>query len=468
MHNHINRDGFFVDGALTGAALSAGSLHLDPTFTAKLSGSIFASPLYVENGVQGKGTFYVVTASNNVYAIDEATGKLALPVKNMGATPTTYNGTVGPGGIVGTPAIDPSTRLIVFDAKTAPSVHTIHALSIDDFSEKWSLDVSTLSDPVVGKFVPDAQSERSAVLIVGGIAYVAYGGYWGDGGNYHGWLVGVPLSGPSGAKAYATPDGQCGMWAAGGPSSDGTNIYASTGNGAHQGSTWQGEFAIMRFQPGPVFSNSPVDYWFNVNANGDQDLSGASPLIVDAPSMTPSKLVVHVGKDGNAYLLDRANLKGSAAPLSSASIMGGSGEMANVPATATIPSGTYVATISNDGSQGSACPNGTTGDLVVFKLDPSAANKITVAWCADNLGGGSPSITTSDGASDPIVWTFGTDSKGGAKSGDSQLHAWDLATGKPIITGSDTVANTRHFTTPIFVHGRVMIVGDGGLYAFKP
>jgi hypothetical protein len=211
-----------------------------------------------------------------------------------------------------------------------------------------------------------------------------------------------------------------------------------------------------------------VDYWFNVNDNGDQDLSGANPLIVDAPSMTPSALVVQLGKDGNAYLLDRSNLKGSAGPLSSAAIMGGSGEMANVPASATITSGTYVATISNDGSQGKTCPGGTTGDLVVFKLDPSAPNKVSVAWCADNKGGGSPSITTSDGAADAIVWTFGTDTQGGNKSGDSQLHAWDLATGKPVITGSDTVPNTHRFTSPIFVHGRVMIVGDGGLYAFKP
>src|SRR5262249_31837144 len=145
------------------------------------------------------------------------------------------------------------------------------------------------------------------------------------------------------------------------------------------------------------------------------------PLVVDVPSMSPSALLVHVGKDGNAYLLDRSNLKGGASPLASKKIMGGSGEMSNVPAWATVPSGTYIATISNDGSLGSACPAGTSGDLVVFKLDPAAASKMTVVWCADNKGGGSPSITTSDGTHDALVWTFGTDRKGGQKSGDGQL-----------------------------------------------
>lgn len=475
MHAHVNRDGFYVDGAFTEAALGSGTIHLDPTFNAAVMGNIYASPLYVQNGVGGKGTFYVVTASNNVYAIDETTATSSIPSKNVGPVPTVGTGTTPPGGIVGTPAIDPTTRLMVFDAETAPSTHTIHAWSIDTFKEAWSYDVSMASVPMAGggplAFDPAPQSQRSAVLIVGGIAYVTYGGYWGDAGNYHGWVVGVPLSGPAGVKLYATPTVQCGMWAAGGPASDGTNIFVSTGNGV-KGSTWGGEFAVMRFQAGPVFSGQPTDYWYNVNDNGDQDLSGANPMVVTMTGVPP--FLVQLGKDGNAYLLSTTNLQGGASPMAQATIMGGSGEMSNVPAWATIPSGmtrpggTYVATISNDGSPGSACPNGTSGDLVVFKVDPTAANPIDVVWCADNGGGGSPSITTSDGSNDAIVWTFGTNTKGNNPGGDNQLHAWDLASGKRLLTSSDMVANTRHFTTPIFVHGRAMIVGDGGLYAFKP
>jgi hypothetical protein len=78
MHNHINRDGLFVDGALTKTALMGKTLKIDPTFAGTVTGKMYASPLYVQNGVNHKGTFYVVTEANNVYALDEATGNNAI------------------------------------------------------------------------------------------------------------------------------------------------------------------------------------------------------------------------------------------------------------------------------------------------------------------------------------------------------------------------------------------------------
>jgi hypothetical protein len=461
MHNHINRDGFYIDPALTAAKLSAeGTIHLDTTFAPKISGNIHSSPLYVANGVGGKGTFYVATTSNNVYAINETNGALAVPVKNLGATGD---------GVVGTPAIDPTTRLMVLDGGLQGGTHTIFALSIDDLSEKWRLDTSTITDKTAGAFPANVQSERSAVLIVNGTAYVSYGGHYGDGGSYHGWVIGVPLTGPAAGnvKEYATPTEKCGMWAAGGPASDGTNVFVSTGNPGNAGASWGGEFAVMRFQPGPVFSGNTADFWHNVNDSGDQDLSGANPLVVDAPSMTPSALLAQFGKDGNVYLLDRSNMNGNASPLSQKNIMGNA-EMSNAPAWATVSGTTYLATISNDGQTGTACPGGTSGDLVVMKLDPSVADKITVVWCANNNGGGSPIITTSDGSHDALLWTMGTDIKNDAPGGDNQMHAWDLATGTPVVTGSDTAASTHHFTSPIVVNGRLIQTGNNALYAFKP
>ena len=52
-------------------------------------------------------------------------------------------------------------------------------------------------------FVASNQNQRSAVLIVGGIAYVAYGGFIGDCESpnpYHGWVIGVPVATGTGAK----------------------------------------------------------------------------------------------------------------------------------------------------------------------------------------------------------------------------------------------------------------------------
>jgi hypothetical protein len=165
------------------------------------------------------------------------------------------------------------------------------------------------------------------------------------------------------------------------------------------------------------------------------------------------------------YLIDRSNLGGEMSLVAAAQVM--NGEISNAAAWATIPSGTYIAMVDNSGGAGSNCPNGTSGDLVIVKLDPTATNMVTTVWCTDNMGGGSPSISTSNGSSDALVWTMGTDTGwGGTQS--NQLHAWDLETGTPVVMGSDTANNTHHFSTPIVVNGRVLVAGDNQLYAFKP
>jgi len=43
---------------------------------------------------------------------------------------------------------------------------------------------------------------------------------------------------------------------------------------------------------------------------GDIDLGGSGALLVDVAGVRPSQLIVSLGKDGNAYLLNRTNLGG--------------------------------------------------------------------------------------------------------------------------------------------------------------
>ena len=89
---------------------------------------------------------------------------------------------------------------------------------------------------------------------------------------------------------------------------------------APAGATWSGSEAVIRLQPGPVFSGSTTDYWAPTNwaslDSSDTDLGGSGPILVDVPGATPSALVVALGKDGNAYLLNRNNLGGVSAPVS--------------------------------------------------------------------------------------------------------------------------------------------------------
>jgi outer membrane protein assembly factor BamB len=472
-HRHINRDGFYVDPAITEA--TAATMHRDATFDGTISGNVYAQPLYVEAGPGGKGVFYVVTEDDKVFALDETTG---LPVwqRSVG-TPAKQTGSgcgdIWPIGITGTPAIDLATRLLVLSAVTADgagnvATHVIHALSIDDGSERWSLDVSTLTDQLGRPFSPQAQNQRSAVLIAGDVAYVAYGGNAYDCGAYHGWLVGVPLAGPGGAQHYTTRIQGAGMWAPGGPASDGLSIFAVTGNGTESVSTWEGSEGVYRFTPGPAFTGdtrdvfSPADWSQTLDAH-DWDLGGSGPLVIDAPAMAPSTMVVAQGKDGRVYLLDRGNLGGvGATPLATERVINGA--FIGAGAFATLGRVTYIALKGFRGSTGLACPNGTSGDLVVLRLDPGAPNRMTTVWCSDNQGQGAPIITSSDGQADALVWTAGTEDSG-------RLHAWDLATGRLAFAGGaadDAIVNSRRYTTVVDVKGRLIVAADGKVYAFKP
>ena len=104
-------------------------------------------------------------------------------------------------------------------------------------------------------------------------------------------------------------------------------MFVITGNTfTNPGDEWRGGEAIIRLQAGPIFSGQPTDYWAPVNWQaldaGDTDLGGCSAILIDVPGATPSQLVLALGKDGNAYMLNRNNLGGIAAPVASLPVDG--------------------------------------------------------------------------------------------------------------------------------------------------
>src|SRR5581483_6458264 len=167
----------------------------------------------------------------------------------------------------------------------------------------------------------ETQQQRPALAIVGGILYVGYGSMR-DCPTYYGWLVGVPINDPASVMAWAAGGGSSyggAIWGVGGVASDGKNPFVTTGNTTGTGEQWSGGEAVIRFQPGPIFSGDPADYWVPTNWQSldqtDWDLGSCGPLLVDVPGATPSRLIVAMGKDGNAYLLNRDELGGISAPL---------------------------------------------------------------------------------------------------------------------------------------------------------
>ncbi len=311
LHNNPSRDGLYIAPAFTQSA--SANLTRDTGFNGAIVGNVYAQPLYVEGGPNGPMVI-AVTESNNVYALNATTGAIIWQ-RNVG-TPVTSGlpcGNINPLGITGTPVIDLASRSLFFDAEVTGAGHQIFSLNVDTGATNagWPVTVSS----VVSGFDSDrSQSQRAAPAIAGNTLYVPYGGRFGDCGSYRGRVVGVQINNPSSVMSFATTSTRAGIWGPGGIASDGTNIFVTTGNGAG-GATWNGSEAVIRLQPGPVFSGSTTDYWAPTNwaslDSGDVDLGGSGPILVDVPGATPSALVVALGKDGNAYLLNRSSSRRS-------------------------------------------------------------------------------------------------------------------------------------------------------------
>ena len=475
-HNNSSRDGLYVQATLTRTA--AATMQLDPTFVGTVQGNVYAQPLYVENGPGGRGAFYVVTESNTVHALDEATGN-PVWTKTLGTAATVTGagcGNISPLGITGTPYIDVVRRTIYLDSVSGSGAgidkHLIHALSIDDGAEvsRWPVDVSTVRSGSVA-FDPGLENQRGALVAVGDMLYVPYGGHAGDCGDYRGWVVAVPLANPGGARGWAVSARGGGIWAPGGPSSDGASVFVATGNTFRAG-VWAGGEAVLRLQPGATFSGLPADYftpsnWRALDAH-DVDLGGSGPLLIDVPGATPSALVVALSKAGVVHLLDRSNLGGVGQGNGTTgegvfSERVADGEIINAAASFSTASGSYIVFHGHAGAHGVGCPSGPSGDLVSLRIVPGSPPRVATAWCADNQGQGSPIVTTTDGRSEAIVWSAGAE-------GSERLHAWNAETGEPIFaggSGGDLMRRVRRFTAPIAVKGRILVGADNRLYAFK-
>ena len=165
--------------------------------------------------------------------------------------------------------VDLASRALFFNAMITPDggntkKHLIFSLNVDtgDINPGWPVDVEATATYNGINFTPAIQQQRPALGIVGNILYVGYGSMR-DCSPYHGWLVGVPIDNPASVTAWAAATDSHGgaIWGVGGVASDGKNPFVTTGNTFNTSKIWEGGEAVIRFQPGPIFSGSPSDYW---------------------------------------------------------------------------------------------------------------------------------------------------------------------------------------------------------------
>ena len=452
-NNNPSRDGLYIDAAFTPG--NAVNLVRDLNFNGTIVGNVHAQPLYIEGGPNG-AMIIAVTASNNIYALNATTGAVIWQRTDIGPPVTSglQCGNINPAGTIGTPVVDLASRSLLFDALIAgsPIKHFIFSLNVDTGATNtgWPVDLNATASYNGIPFVSLAQENRGALALVNGIVYNSYSGYLGDCGNYRGWVAGVDINNPSNVHGWATTAIGGGIWGHSGVASDGTNMFVITGNTFNTGGNWMGGEAIIRLQSGPTWTGQPTDYWTPTNwfslDQSDTDLGGVSAMLIDVPGANPSQLVLALGKDGNAYLLNRKNLGGIALPVTSLSVDGTIRGQSS--ATYHTSQGTYFVF------------RAASNQLKAYKVTATSPPTIVSAWSVTQNGQGSPWVTTTDGTNNAIVWVVGA-------QGDGQLHGYDGDTGAVIYPGADVMSGTRKWNSGIVARGSIYVANDNKVYAFR-
>jgi hypothetical protein len=468
-HNDATRGGLYVMPRLTWER--AAGMHIDPDFDGRVEGHIYAQPLFWHFRQTNRKLVIVATEDDTVYALDARNGKVAwrqslgTPVPRA-ALPC---GNISPLGITGTPAIDPIKDAIYLDAmvqaQDGSAQHLIFGLSVGDGTvlPGFPVNVAETLRARGLEFVPRVQNQRGAVLIAENKLFIPYGGHFGDCGQYHGWVVGIDLNDPRSVFAWQTRGLGGGVWAPGGISYDGRSLFVATGN-TEGAAEWADGEAVIRLGLDLKASQDPRDFfaptdWRALDA-ADADLGGVGALPLDVRDPDgKTALLLALGKDGKAYLLDRTNLGGIGGARAVERVARNSPRTA--PAVLPMQNGTYVAFE----GRGAGCPNGASnGDLTVLRIDAHPAPRVSTTWCGAVNGRGAPIVTTDDDNSNPIVWMVGAE-------GDNRLHGFRADTGAPVFSGGgsgDAMTGLRHFVTILASDDRLFIAADGRLYAFKP
>ena len=460
-HGSPDRAGMYVMPGLTYER--ARSLHLDASFNATFPGEVYAQPLLWREPGSGSSMLIVATEEDEVYAFDEKTGAqmwkqtLGQPVMRSAAF---HCGNIWPLGVTGTPVIDRARATLYLDAavmRDNEPRHEIFALSLVDGSIEpgWPVDAATA---LGGKFDPTTQNQRGALALFAGRVFVPFGGLAGDCGFYHGLVLGFSTLEPGKTASFATRARGGGIWAPGGITSDGKSLFAATGNTIFAKEWGDGE-AVLRFGPDLAPPAGTRDFfaasdWDALDAH-DLDLGGTAPIPLDVPSAKGvRKLILAIGKDGDAYLLDRDNLGGFGGQIARERVS----VLKTIASPAVWPAGDGVLVALE--VEGVNCPPDKPGKgLLVLKIRADPAPAIDTAWCGSVASvHGSPIVTTTDGRSDPIVFAIGA-------QGDGKLYAYRGDTGD-LIASTQRMTATRDFQTLIAADGRLYVAADGRIYAF--
>lgn len=489
-HGDAARTGWNAqESVLTPEAVGSGAFG--SLWTSRIEGEIYAEPLVARDVPAGGGTrtvVYAVTNRDLVYAFDAAAGGRVWGPVSLGSPvgrASLLCGNVDPVGITSTPVIDRASSTLYAVGLTTPDrgrtkVYKMAALDLATGAMRPGWPVVIDPPPASGlRFDAAVQQQRGALILVHGIVYVPFGGYFGDCGGYHGWVVGVPVAAPSQQQAFATPTRRMGgIWAAGGIAADGAgNLYAATGNSDSGGRVDLGN-SVIRLTTSPTlsFSGRPGDFFIPSNFvelnETDTDLGSATPLVLPPQpgSATPDLLFI-AGKQGVGYLVNRAGMGGASRGdgvegegVYSRCVFGtcrnGRPEVFSASAYWDGGEGARLVLVPGRGSQPAPCRG--SGGVVALRLQTApgtGAQTFGVEWCSPSMRDpGAPAVSGSGRGG--VVWVVDT--------GSGTLYALRASTGEKVYeSGPEAAAGGFHrFVTPAIANGRVYLGATHAVTAF--
>jgi hypothetical protein len=275
-----------------------------------VDGQVYAQILYAGGVVTSSGTknvIYVATMKNNVYAFDAdnlttdpgAASRIwtrlapVSPIQKAtnSATGDTFLSGTATIGIMGTPVIDAAANTMYLVAGEQATIN----------SWKWwlyALDIR--SGAIIGRvavagtfggstFTGINQIQRSALTLVGGRVAFGFAGV-ADAPPYRGWIFSYPTNPSTWAATppvplvYATASSGVsggGVWQSGGGfASDGTNLFAMTGNSKTVGacSNCNAFIKLSNSTLSQLAAWQPAD--FVALDSTDQDLGSGGPVLL--------------------------------------------------------------------------------------------------------------------------------------------------------------------------------------------
>lgn len=473
-------------------------------FSFPVDGYVYAQPLYVADvpvGDRRRNVVYVATEHNSVYAydaddpagvllwkvsfIDPANGVTTVPFEDT-ASPPDYAGPgpILPGGcgdltpeigITGTPVIDAATGTLYVVAKTKETSgaavayeHRLHALDITTGVSRPGSG-RTLQASVPGSTQPNdgngrvlfqslRQNQRAALLLNNNVITVAFSSHCVI-RPYQGWVLTYDARTLDRISAFSVapndPKGKGGIWhAGGGPAADADgNVYVMTGDGPFDATAGIDSYSdsVLKLTNGSL---TIADYFTPFNQkeleNANADMSAAGPLLLPDQTTGPPRLMLSLGKQGVAYVINRDDMgkfqEGSDSQIVQSFTWGacGMGRCLIFGTPAYFGNTVYMAAV-GDGLKAYS--------LIGGRLSLSGQSPNVFRW-----PGASP-VISANGSADGIVWALETNGSGAP----IVLHAYAAAdVSTELYSSNQEVARDNpgpaiKFAVPMVMNGKVYV-----------